>query len=402
MVDEAKQSQIFKNKATLWFGLLGGVTLFVGVMLLLWESLLLLATPFKMLLCTIPFGVVSTWIWKVRHRTFHIAIEEVINTLWIGAWWFLALMICAISETLEVNAFSCLWVLLLTLPMLAIRYSHITVGLMTLLMPMLHFSVWGEDFSWWESGLFVICTFAPLVCCWYQWRKAVRAEGLIAIAQQWIYAVALLCYCSFWIPVIVDISPAFDAFFTKKINANLISVSLVAPLLLGSLEESKYSLKRRPLMFMSLCVMGGLSFMISTACLYYYFLDGFSPMSFGEHFLNAIAMFCVVAVATPKTFYREGLFLPFIPVLYLSLLLPHFLFILPLIIGAVMIWMSLRREDLFIAYLALGYSLVSLGLNLFALQIYSLKLYGVLLILCGILFFLLNFCYNRFVNRGEA
>lgn len=386
-----------KTRSTLWFGILGGFTLFVGVVLVLWEHLLLLSGTFKILLCAIPFMAMSVWVVFTHQRKLHPAVEEVINALWAGSWWFSMLMVGAVSELVEVNASFCLWVTLLTFPMVMVRYSHVVVGLMTLLMPLLPFAAWNAEVPRWEAWLFVVCALAPLGFCWYQWRAMVRKEGFGAIALQWVYALAFLCYASAWMPLIFGNVTIFEVIFTEKMTKNLISLSLVAPLLLGSLEEHHHPFYRRPLMFMGLCFVGALSLICCAAGLNETFV-----VSWWDHFSNAFAMIFVIVAATRKTFYREGLFLPFIPILYVSLLLPYALFVMPLIAGAVMIWVSLRREELLMAHLALGYSLASLWINLFAARDFSLTLSGSLLILCGLLFLALNMCYNRLIKRGEG
>jgi hypothetical protein len=109
-----------------------------------------------------------------------------------------------------------------------------------------------------------------------------------------------------------------------------------------------------------------------------------------------------VGISTPKTFAKEGLFLPFIPLIWISFSVPYTMLVVSLDAGAVMIVVSLRREDLWTANLALSYALASLFVNLFAVRSLSRPILGLLLILCGALFLGLNHVYNRWVKRGEA
>lgn len=384
-------------QSTLWFGLLGGMMMFLGGGLMVWDYLHHLSRPLQLVVSALPFFVASGVVWLTRSKVFSPVVQEAINACWIGSWWFSALMVGHFSHVVELDWHYCLWVTLLTFPMIGVRYSHTAVGLMTLLMIFLSAGAWCYDVSYFYAFLLVVCAFAPFVICWMRWRLLLKQQGVIAIVWQWVYALALVCYGMLSLPIMVLEAPAFEVLFPNVVLHNIVSLSLVAPLLLGSLGEKDLPLYRRPLMLMGLCGLGAFSFLCSAVEFHSVWGE-----SLWEHLARASVMLVMVLVTAKKTCYREGLFLPFIPFLYVSLFIPYAFFVMPLIVGAVMIWISLRRNEMLMSYLSLGYSLASLWLGVLSIRGLSFVFCGGMLMLCGGLCFVLNRYYNQKMKRGEG
>jgi hypothetical protein len=342
----------------------------------------------------------TVWVWATYGKKVSFFVGELIGTLWVVSWW---LSMCLIASLLsfQVDATYCLWVMLLTFPMMAVRPSHLVLGALTVSMPALQLSVSSISMlPFVVFPLFVLCALMPLLLCWLQWRYWAKKDGAVATIFHWIYAVAIACYCAFYLTLFLQEGAAFDWLFSRfeYVRENLFYFSLVAPLLLGALKERDLPLYRRPLMLMGSFGMGAL-LLIITACTV---LQSDPFGTFCDALLKTLLMMIVVGVSVPKTFANEGIFLPFIPLIWVSFSVPYATLLVSLVAGAVMIVMSLRREDRWTANLALSYALASLFVNLFAVRSLSRPILGLLLILCGALFLGLNHVYNRWVKRGEA
>jgi hypothetical protein len=242
----------------------------------------------------------------------------------------------------------------------------------------------------------MMCAMVPLIFCWRQWRLWAHKDGVVACFFHWIYAVAIACYCAFYLTCFLQGSGAFAFLMGQTVRWNLTYLSLVTPLLLGAFEERNKPIYRRPLMILGSLGMGGLLLMMVALVM--------AHEALFETVLEAITKTClmtlVVGVSVPKTFAREGLFLPFIPMILIAFSVPYVAFIVPLIAGGMMIVVSLRQNDRWTANLALCYGLGSLLVSLLVAASESRSLLGGLLILCGALFLGLNAFYNHVLKRG--